>query len=135
MLTGGRKGTNSAQKNQLLFERFGINYNDVPERMRKGSVIVREEVRDPLRPLPSPANAYQQGCQGGNVGCHGEGQRERETEEGDYAGDGLALRPDQGRVLEGTAAYHVRVIDWAKKRHLELRQAFKLQASSSRLQA
>jgi len=35
-------GTNSAQKNQLLFERFGINYNDVPQRMRKGSVVVRE---------------------------------------------------------------------------------------------
>ncbi|KAF9790808.1 tRNAHis guanylyltransferase [Thelephora terrestris] len=38
------RGTNSAQKNQLLFERFGVNYNSVPERMRKGSVIVREEV-------------------------------------------------------------------------------------------
>lgn len=36
------KSTNSAQKNQLLFERFGINYNNVPERMRKGSVVVRE---------------------------------------------------------------------------------------------
>jgi len=46
MLTRGRKGTNSAKKNQLLFERFGINYNDVPERMRKGSVVVREEVWD-----------------------------------------------------------------------------------------
>lgn len=41
---GERKGTNSAQKNQLLFERFEINYNDVPQRMRKGSVVVREEV-------------------------------------------------------------------------------------------
>jgi tRNA(His) guanylyltransferase len=38
----GRKGTNSAQKNQLLFERFGINYNNVPERLRKGTVILRE---------------------------------------------------------------------------------------------
>ena len=47
MLTRGGKGTNSAQKNQLLFERFGTNYNDVPERMRKGSVVVRE-VRNPL---------------------------------------------------------------------------------------
>jgi len=44
----GGKGTNSAQKNQLLFEGFGINYNDVPERVRKGSVIVREEVRNSL---------------------------------------------------------------------------------------
>jgi len=43
-----RKGSNSTQKNQLLFESFGINYNDVPERMRKGSVVVREEVWDSL---------------------------------------------------------------------------------------
>ena len=43
-LTKRGQGTNSAQKNQLLFERFGINYNEVHERMRKGSVIVREEV-------------------------------------------------------------------------------------------
>jgi tRNA(His) 5'-end guanylyltransferase len=42
VLTRRGKGTNSAQKNQLLFNRFGINYNDVPERMRKGSVILRE---------------------------------------------------------------------------------------------
>ena len=105
MLMNGRKGTNSAQKNQLLFERFGINYNDIPERMRKGSVIVREEVQDSLCSLPSSTNALQQGCQGEYVG-RGR-QRERETEEG----HGLALRPDQGRLLEGTTVYHVRVID------------------------
>ena len=89
MLTRGRKGTNSAQKNQLLFERFGINYNDVPERMRKGSVIVREEVQDSPCSLPYFADACQQGCQGGYVGR--KGQRETETEEDDYADDGLAL--------------------------------------------
>lgn len=42
VLTRRGKGTNSAQKNQLLFQRFGINYNNIPERTRKGSVIVRE---------------------------------------------------------------------------------------------
>ena len=56
VLTRGGKGTNSAQKNQLLFERFGINYNDVHERMRKGSVIVRE-VGDPLLSVSSSADA------------------------------------------------------------------------------
>ena len=59
VLTRGGKGTNSAQKNQLLFERFGINYNDVPERMRKGSVIVREEVRSSLLSVTPSAD----GCQ------------------------------------------------------------------------
>lgn len=55
VFTKGGKGTNSAQKNQLLFERFGVNYNNVPERMRKGSVLVREGVRDspPSTPLPA----------------------------------------------------------------------------------
>ncbi|KAF9647864.1 tRNAHis guanylyltransferase [Thelephora ganbajun] len=57
------RGTNSAQKNQLLFERFGINYNDVPERMRKGSVIVREEARD----LPLSVASFVDGCGGDKV--------------------------------------------------------------------
>ena len=57
--------------------------------MRKGSVIVPEEVRDSLCSVSSSANARQQGCQGGCVGR--EGQRERETEKGDYAGDDPAL--------------------------------------------
>jgi hypothetical protein len=33
----------SAQKHEMLFSRFGINYNDVHPRFRKGSVIVREQ--------------------------------------------------------------------------------------------
>jgi len=35
------RGTNSSQKNELLFTRFGINYNNLPMRCRKGSVLVR----------------------------------------------------------------------------------------------
>ncbi|CAG9460533.1 unnamed protein product [Pedinophyceae sp. YPF-701] len=40
------KGTVTAQKNEILFSRFGINYNELPEIERKGTVIVR--VREPV---------------------------------------------------------------------------------------
>ena len=35
------KGTLADFKNELLFNEFGINYNDIPARFRKGSVIIR----------------------------------------------------------------------------------------------
>ncbi|KAJ3148815.1 tRNA-histidine guanylyltransferase 1-like [Irineochytrium annulatum] len=38
------KDTNSASKNELLFKRFSINYNQLPEIYRKGSVVVRRKV-------------------------------------------------------------------------------------------
>jgi tRNA(His) guanylyltransferase len=33
--------TNSAEKNELLFSKFGINYNNLDASFRKGSVIYR----------------------------------------------------------------------------------------------
>ncbi|KAI5287382.1 hypothetical protein KEM52_001613, partial [Ascosphaera acerosa] len=36
------KGTLAADKNEILFSRFGINYNNEPEMYRKGSVVYRE---------------------------------------------------------------------------------------------
>ncbi|KAF8577581.1 tRNAHis guanylyltransferase [Ramaria rubella] len=42
------RGTVSSTKNDMLFDRFGINYNELPARFRKGSVLVRVEV-----PLPN----------------------------------------------------------------------------------
>ncbi|KAK5046167.1 hypothetical protein LTR84_008624 [Exophiala bonariae] len=36
------KGTVAADKNEILFSRFGINYNNEPEMFRKGSVVFRE---------------------------------------------------------------------------------------------
>ncbi|KIY43870.1 tRNAHis guanylyltransferase [Fistulina hepatica ATCC 64428] len=36
------KGTVSSTKQEILFSRFQINYNNIDERFRKGSVIVRE---------------------------------------------------------------------------------------------
>jgi tRNA(His) guanylyltransferase len=35
------KGTTSADKNKLLFDAYGINYNAEPAIFRKGSVLVR----------------------------------------------------------------------------------------------
>ncbi|RHZ45613.1 hypothetical protein Glove_668g6 [Diversispora epigaea] len=38
------RGTISSEKNELLFSQFKINYNNLPEMFRKGSVIIRKEV-------------------------------------------------------------------------------------------
>ncbi|KAI0044291.1 tRNAHis guanylyltransferase [Auriscalpium vulgare] len=38
------RGTVSSQKHELLFSKFGVNYNTLPDRFRKGSVFVREEI-------------------------------------------------------------------------------------------
>lgn len=36
------KGSVAADKNEILFSRFGINYNNEPEMYRKGSVLYRD---------------------------------------------------------------------------------------------
>lgn len=36
------QGTVASQKNEMLFSRFGINYNDEPEQFKKGSVLFRD---------------------------------------------------------------------------------------------
>lgn len=38
---GQLKGTTSAQKNKILFENFGINYNNEPEIFKKGTIIIK----------------------------------------------------------------------------------------------
>ncbi|KAI7835414.1 hypothetical protein COHA_010688 [Chlorella ohadii] len=38
------RGTLSDYKNELLFSQFGLNYSTLPERFRKGSVVVRQRV-------------------------------------------------------------------------------------------
>ncbi|XP_005187375.2 probable tRNA(His) guanylyltransferase [Musca domestica] len=38
------RGTFSADKNELLFSRFGINYNDLPAMFRKGTILLRKKV-------------------------------------------------------------------------------------------
>lgn len=36
------QGSLSADKNEILFSRFGVNYNNEPEIFKKGSVIFRD---------------------------------------------------------------------------------------------
>ncbi|KAF7311936.1 Histidine tRNA guanylyltransferase [Mycena indigotica] len=49
------KGTQSKDKHELLFTRFGVNYNAVDERFRKGSVLVRQQEQQGSHPdSPSP---------------------------------------------------------------------------------
>ena len=38
------QGTVSSDKNEILFSEFNINYNNLPQMYRKGSVIVWERV-------------------------------------------------------------------------------------------
>jgi len=38
-------GTFSADKNEILFSEFGINYNNEPQLYRKGSVLIRDKQR------------------------------------------------------------------------------------------
>ena len=45
------KGTLSSDKNEILFSRFGVNYNNEPDMYRKGSVVYRKyEVEDATMP-------------------------------------------------------------------------------------
>jgi tRNA(His) guanylyltransferase len=53
------KGTVSSDKNEILFSRYGINYNNEPEMFRKGSVVFREYE------LENPANIN--GSEAGSV--------------------------------------------------------------------
>ncbi|KAJ5247094.1 hypothetical protein N7468_002077, partial [Penicillium chermesinum] len=47
------KGTVSADKNEILFKRFGINYNNEEEIYKKGSVLYRQfELQEP-QPVPA----------------------------------------------------------------------------------
>lgn len=46
------RGSDAAVKNELLFSRFGINYNALPEQFRKGSTVVRRRQRVVAKTLP-----------------------------------------------------------------------------------
>ena len=47
----GMKGSLAADKNEILFSRFKINYNNEPEIYKKGSVVFRD-VTPPSPPKP-----------------------------------------------------------------------------------
>lgn len=40
-------GTFSADKNEILFSQFGINYNNLPQMYRKGTILMRKTVEVP----------------------------------------------------------------------------------------
>ena len=44
LLCSNEQGTVSSQKHEILFSRFGINYNNLDARFRKGSILAREVV-------------------------------------------------------------------------------------------
>lgn len=57
VLEGGRtntqaqqdlSGTFSNDKNEILFQQFGVNYNNLPEMYRKGTILVRKTVEVPV---------------------------------------------------------------------------------------
>ena len=50
------KGTLAADKNEILFSQFGINYNNEEPMYRKGSVLYRL-VRFPLNSCPAFADS------------------------------------------------------------------------------
>ncbi|CAM9381150.1 unnamed protein product [Scytosiphon promiscuus] len=56
------KGTTSGDKNELLFSRFDTNYNDVPQRFRKGTTLFR--ARPTAAGVPSPEASQQRPGQG-----------------------------------------------------------------------
>ncbi|KAJ5535227.1 hypothetical protein N7527_001481 [Penicillium freii] len=50
------KGTVSADKNEILFKRFGINYNNELEIYKKGTVLYRQYELEEPKPAKSPAD-------------------------------------------------------------------------------
>lgn len=63
------KGTSSGDKNELLFSRFGVNYNDIPQRFRKGTTLYR--ARPAQEASPSNDNNGKEGVQkDGTPLCH-----------------------------------------------------------------
>lgn len=51
------QGTLSADKNEILFSRFGINYNNEPEVSKKGTVVYRDV--SPEAPIQRTRHAKQ----------------------------------------------------------------------------
>lgn len=49
------KGTTSGDKNELLFSGFGINYNEIPQRFRKGTTLFRARVDSSMASAPQPS--------------------------------------------------------------------------------
>ncbi|GLB44790.1 putative adds a GMP to the 5'-end of tRNA(His) after transcription and RNase P cleavage [Lyophyllum shimeji] len=60
------RGTVSKDKHEILFTRFQVNYNQIDERFRKGSVLVREEITDSVD-VSLPPSSQQGGHTAGDA--------------------------------------------------------------------
>eukprot|EP00803_Ostreobium_quekettii_P007064 evm.model.scf_1407.1 EVM.evm.TU.scf_1407.1 scf_1407:1527-6227(+) len=47
------QGTQTDFKNELLFKEFGVNYAELPERYRKGSVVIWESRQEVVKSMPN----------------------------------------------------------------------------------
>ncbi|KAE8396811.1 Thg1 C terminal domain-containing protein [Aspergillus pseudonomiae] len=74
------KGTVSSDKNEILFKRFGINYNNEEEIYKKGSVLYRQYQLEDIKPKSEP-----------NSGVLAE-------EEGNYVQEAKASRSQQDKL-------------------------------------
>ena len=68
-LTG--KGTNSKDKNEMLFSHFGINYNNISQQFRKGSVLVRREPDPEISLITAHLNDQNETSIGNVLGMNG----------------------------------------------------------------
>ncbi|OCF45660.1 tRNA(His) guanylyltransferase [Kwoniella heveanensis CBS 569] len=50
------QGTDSKDKNEILFSRFGVNYNTLPAMYRKGSICLRQPTTTTVLPAQIPAD-------------------------------------------------------------------------------
>ena len=105
--------TDSSAKNELLFSRFSINYNNEPQMYRKGSVLI-------WAPLPSSNTGSSPGISGGSS-CDGDAggvcvkpMDSLKAREGEVGGDSPDVRevvasgalPDSGGSLQTTICVH-----------------------------
>ncbi|KIW12635.1 hypothetical protein PV08_09913 [Exophiala spinifera] len=111
------KGTLASDKNEILWSRFGINYNDEPEMFRKGSVVYREYALENTPSTNTNTNINTRTRSGGGQGRTKGPEKKVEVEvetnddhvEGDVDDDGDDLRDNsEKQVLSKTQAEKMR---------------------------
>lgn len=115
------RGTRTAEKNELLFSRFGINYSRLPARHRKGSVLVRradvlgeEEDRDAEE--EGEGEEEEKASGGGDGDGNGDDKDDNDDKDDDGGGD-ASLK----KLAPGWAVIHCDVIKddfWNARPHL-----------------
>jgi tRNA(His) guanylyltransferase len=59
-VSADQQGTDAKAKNELLYSQFGINYNTLPPRFRKGSIVIRTDPASNEESLDSQAEETEQ---------------------------------------------------------------------------